>query len=268
MIKAPHFRSVFISDTHLGNKDCKAEFLLHFLNNMTCDRLYLVGDIVDMWSMSKQFRWPDAHNEVIHKVIQLSHESTKVIFLPGNHDAPLQKYSGMQFGDIEIKRQYVHETAANKRYLVLHGDQCDGDVTLGRFHAWIGDKAYDALLFANRWFNLLRSWRKQSYWSLAGYIKQRVKGANKAIARYKNATTKRAKELQLDGVICGHIHHPESDMVNGIHYVNDGDWIENCSALVEDNAGNLQLLDWVVYTKQETLSELDLRHLDSKNKAA
>lgn len=249
MLNAPHFRSVFISDTHLGNKDCKADFLLHFLNNMTCERLYLVGDIVDMWSMSKQFRWPDSHNAVMHKIIELSHSSTKVIFLPGNHDAPLQKYSGMHFGDIEIHRQYVHKTANNKRYLVMHGDQCDGDVTLGKFHAWIGDKAYDLLLFVNRWFNRIRRWQNGQYWSLAGYIKQRVKGANQAIERYKHAVARRAKGMQLDGVICGHIHHPESDHVNGIHYVNDGDWVENCSALVENEKGVLNLIDWVSYSK-------------------
>jgi UDP-2,3-diacylglucosamine pyrophosphatase LpxH len=268
MVKAPHFRSVFISDTHLGSKDCKAEFLLHFLNNMTCDTLYLVGDIVDMWSMSKQFRWPDAHNEVMHKIITLSHGITKVIFLPGNHDAPLQKYAGMQFGDIEIHRQCIHKTADNKHYLVLHGDQCDDDVTLGKFHAWLGDKAYDTLLFVNRWFNQFRSWRNGHYWSLAGYIKRRIKGANQAIGRYKTATTKRAAEMGLDGVICGHIHHPESDLVNGIHYVNDGDWIENCSALVEDLQGRLSLIDWVAYTKEVTVSVLDVNEVGAKTKAA
>jgi UDP-2,3-diacylglucosamine pyrophosphatase LpxH len=268
MGKTPHFRSVFISDTHLGNKDCKAELLLHFLNNMSCNTLYLVGDIVDMWSMSKQFLWPDAHNDVMHKIIQLSHQTTKVIFLPGNHDAPLQKYEGMRFGDIEIKRQYVHCTAANKRYLVLHGDQCDSEVTLGKFHAWIGDKGYDALLFANRWFNRVRGWRNGHYWSLAGYIKQHVKSAQKAIERYKHAVAKRAQDLELDGVICGHIHHPESDMIGGIHYVNDGDWIENCSALVEDNEGNLNLIDWAAYTQDSILSELDLERFRSATRAA
>lgn len=263
MNNTPHFRSVFISDTHLGNKDCKAEFLLHFLNNMTCDTLYLVGDIVDMWSMSRQFRWPDTHNAVMHKLIAISYTPTKVIFLPGNHDAPLQKYTGMQFGDIDIHRHIVHTTANNKRYLVMHGDQCDGDVTLGKFHAWLGDIAYSLLLFVNRWFNHIRSWRKGHYWSLAGYIKKRVKGANKAIQRYKQATIKHAKDMQLDGVICGHIHHPESDIVNGIHYLNDGDWIENCSALVEDENGRLSLLDWLAYTKQTRVSELDLQSIDS-----
>lgn len=251
-----HYRSVFISDIHLGNKDCKAEFLLHFLKNMTCDTLYLVGDIVDMWAMSKQFRWPDLHNEVMHKLIELSHHKTKVIFLPGNHDAPLQKYSGMQFGDIDIRRQTIHTTADNKKYLVLHGDQFDGDVTLGKVHAWIGDKGYELLLFLNRWCNRIRSWRNGHYWSLAGYLKKRVKGANEAIKRYKIACSAKAKEMQLDGVICGHIHHPESDYVNGIHYVNDGDWVENCSVLVESQTGELSLLNWIEYTKENVVTEI------------
>jgi UDP-2,3-diacylglucosamine pyrophosphatase LpxH len=267
MIKSPHFKSVFISDTHLGNKDCKAEFLLHFLNNMTCDKLYLVGDIVDMWSMRKQFRWPDTHNEVMHKIIALSHSKTKIVFLPGNHDAPLQKYSGMQFGDVAIQRQCVHTTADGKRYLVLHGDQCDGDVRLGKFHAFVGDIAYDFLLFANRWFNRIRAWQNGHYWSLAGYIKQRIKGANSAIKRYKNAIASRAAALKLDGVICGHIHHPESDIVNGIHYINDGDWVENCSALVEDMQGKMKLIDWVAYTKEATVSELDFEEIGASKAA-
>lgn len=256
MISKPHFRSVFISDTHLGNKDCKADFLLHFLNNMTCDKLYLVGDIVDMWSMSRQFMWPESHNEVMHKLMKISHTNTQVIFLPGNHDAPLQKYSGMQFGNIEITRQCVHVTAQHKQYLVMHGDQCDGDVTLGKFHAWIGDKGYDLLLFANRWYNYFKQLRNGQYWSLAGYIKKRINGANAAIARYKKATCKRAKVLQLDGVICGHIHHPESDYVDGMHYINDGDWIENCSVLVEDASGEMILLDWIDYSKESTVSAI------------
>lgn len=256
MIVKPHFRTVFISDTHLGNKDCKADFLLHFLSNMSCDTLYLVGDIVDMWSMSRQFMWPENHNAVMHKIIQLSHGKTRIVFLPGNHDAPLQKYSGMQFGNIEITRQCVHTTAQHKQYLVMHGDQCDADVTLGKFHAWMGDKAYDLLLFVNRWFNYFRQLRKGHYWSLAGYIKQRINGANKAIERYKQAVCKRAKVLQLDGVICGHIHHPESDYVEGVHYINDGDWIENCSVLVEDKRGEMILLDWADYARTSIVSEL------------
>lgn len=247
-----HYKAVWLSDIHLGNKDCKAEFLLEFLQNISVETLYLVGDIVDMWQMEKQFRWPDAHNQVMHKLMQMSNQGTRVVYLPGNHDAPIQKYAGMAFGDIEIERELVHTTADGKRYLVLHGDQFDADVTLGKFQAWIGDKGYDLLLFLNRWYNRFRAWRNNHYWSLAGYIKKHIKGANKAIERYREAGCKHAAERGLDGIICGHIHHPESVMVNGVHYINDGDWIENCSALVEDNSGRLSLIHFNEYLKQSS----------------
>lgn len=250
-MKTTHHKTIWLSDLHLGNKDCKAEFLLNFLNYNTCDTLYLVGDIFDMWQMTKQFRWPEAHNKVMHKVMEMSGKGTRVVYLPGNHDQPIQSYSGMAFGDIEVEREIIHTTQAGKRYLVLHGDQFDADVTLGRFEAWLGDKGYDLLLFVNRWYNRFRSWRNNHYWSLAGYIKQHIKGANEAIARYRNATCKRAAEMGLDGVICGHIHHPEEHIINGIHYINDGDWIENCSALCEDNNGNLELVHWVEILRAE-----------------
>lgn len=240
-----HFNAIFLSDIHLGNNDCKAEFLLEFLAQNTCDTLYLVGDIVDLWAMTNKFRWPAAHNEVFHKIIELSHGQCKVCYLPGNHDAPLQRYDGLHIGDIEVKRDMVHTTAQNKSYLVLHGDQFDEQVTLGRFEKIVGDIGYDALLWINRTYNRIRSYRKAPYRSLAGEIKSRIKGAQLAIHRYKVAATNEARERQLDGVICGHIHHPESDMIDGVEYINDGDWVENCTALCEDTAGNMILVDWV-----------------------
>lgn len=244
-MKKTHYRTLWLSDIHLGNKDCKAEYLLSFLENVSVDTLYLVGDIVDMWQMTKQFRWPETHNRIMHKIMQMSQSGTKVIYLPGNHDEPLQSYSGMAFGDVDIKRELIHTTLQGKRYLVLHGDQFDGDVTLGKFEAWLGDKGYDLLLFLNRWYNRFLAWRKKEYWSLAGYIKKHIKGANDAIARYRIACCKRAAEMGLDGVICGHIHHPEMTLENGIEYINDGDWMENCSALGEDEQGNLALIHWL-----------------------
>ncbi|WP_137166382.1 UDP-2,3-diacylglucosamine diphosphatase [Salinimonas lutimaris] len=261
-----HYKTLWLSDLHLGNRDCKADYLLHFLNNISVDTLYLVGDIVDMWEMSRQFRWPEAHNKVMHKLMAMSNEGTRVVYLPGNHDAPVQSYSGMAFGDIEIERELIHITSQGKKYLVLHGDQFDADVTLGKFHAWMGDKAYDLLLFLNRWFNRFRHWRKREYWSLAGYIKRHIKGANEAIERYRAACCKRAADLQLDGVICGHIHHPESSMVNGIHYINDGDWVENCSALAEDSQGNLSLIHYL--QEIDTATSVSILNPDTKTSRA
>jgi len=255
---------LWLSDIHLGNKDCKAEYLLSFLNNISVDTLYLVGDIIDMWQMTKQFRWPKAHNQVMHKFMQMSEQGTRIVYLPGNHDEPIQSYSGMVFGDIEIEREIIHTTAQGKRYLVLHGDQFDGDVTLGRFQAWIGDKGYDLLLFLNREYNRLRAWRKREYWSLAGYIKKHIKGANAAIARYRKACCQRAKDLQLDGVVCGHIHHPESTIEYGVHYINDGDWIENCSALGEDMQGNLTLIHYLEHVEKCKITTLEVGSKTSK----
>ncbi len=243
-MKKTHYRTLWLSDIHLGNRDCKAEYLLSFLNSVTVDTLYLVGDIVDMWQMTKQFRWPQAHNQVMHKLMAMSQDGTRVVYLPGNHDEPIQSYSGMAFGDIEIERQLVHTTAQGKRYLVLHGDQFDGDVTMGKFHAWIGDKGYDLLLFLNRWTNRIRKAFGGNYYSLAAYIKARVHKAQAAITAFEDAAIHEAKKQKVDGIICGHIHHPKIKVEDGIVYCNDGDWIESCTALVEQKNGKIELLHW------------------------
>lgn len=239
-----NYRTVWLSDIHLGSKDCKAEYLLNFLEHSKIETLFLVGDIVDIWALSKQFRWPPIHNKLFHKILSLTDSGTKVIYLPGNHDEPAQKYDGMYFGDIEIHREYIYTTANGKKLLILHGDQFDDDVCFGRFHAWIGDKGYSLLLLVNHWYNFLRSKRGRPYRSLAGYIKSRVRGANKAIFRYRDAAIAQAKTRGLDGIVCGHIHHPEITTIDSITYHNDGDWVENCSALTEDESGKIALTYW------------------------
>ncbi|MGQ8365480.1 UDP-2,3-diacylglucosamine diphosphatase [Glaciecola sp. 1036] len=249
-------KSVFISDLHLGSLDCKAEMLLDFLNRIQCENLYLVGDIVDMWAMSRQFRWPELHNQIMHKIFQISRTKTKVYYLPGNHDEPLQKYSGFEFANIKIARELIHTSADNKQYLVFHGDQCDGDVQLGKFEAWIGDKGYSLLLALNRWYHLYKQKTGQNYWSLAGYIKSRIRGAGAAITQYKKAAAEHAKRKKLHGVICGHIHHPESDQINGIHYLNDGDWVENCTALLENHQGEFSLMHYTEHF-QSNVQQID-----------
>lgn len=263
-----HYKTLWLSDIHLGSKDCKAEYLLEFLNHTKMDTLYLVGDIVDMWAMSKQFRWPEAHNQVLHKILSLSREQTEVIYLPGNHDAPLQKYSGMQFDSIQVVREHVHITSKGKKLLVLHGDQFDQEVCFGALHLWIGDKAYDLLLFINRWYNRIRKVLGFPYWSLAGYIKSRINGANKAIERYKQACCSHAKKLGLDGVVCGHIHHPEIDCLDDVQYYNDGDWIENCSALSEAKNGEIKLIYWTKTQMDNNMFELKHAKTKLRKKAA
>ena len=248
-MKLNHYRTVWLSDIHLGCQDCKADYLLDFLENSKIDHLYLVGDIIDLWAMSRQFRWPESHNKLLHKLLSLSQQTdgghqTKVIYLPGNHDEPAQKYDQMCLGDVEIHREYIHTTADGKKLLLLHGDQFDGEVCFGQFQSWIGDKGYELLMFLNRWFNFFRAKKGYPYWSLAGHIKTQIRGANEAIARYRNAAIARAKRDGLDGIVCGHIHHPEITTIDGITYYNDGDWVENCSALTEDHQGNIKLVYW------------------------
>lgn len=258
-----HYRTVWLSDIHLGCIDCKADHLLDFLDNSTIDTLFLVGDIVDLWALSKQFRWPDSHNKLLHKLLSISDPNksghpTKVIYLPGNHDEAAQKYDQMSFGHVEIHREYIHTTAAGKKLLLLHGDQFDNEVCFGKMQAWIGDKGYEFLLLINRWYNFLRSKHGYPYWSLAGHIKSRIRGANEAISRYRNAAIKRAKDMELDGVVCGHIHHPEIFEADGVTYYNDGDWVENCSALTEDHEGNMSLIYWAKQNPRPAATPLSL----------
>lgn len=239
-----HFRTVWLSDIHLGCKDCKAELLLNFLEHNTMDTLYLVGDIVDFWALKQQFRWPEKHNKVLQTLYEKAKCGTRVIYIPGNHDEIIKPYADTVIGQIEIKQQHIHKTADNKRLLIVHGDDYDGEVCLGKFHAWLGDILYDFILFLNRHVNSYRRKRGFHYWSLASYIKSKVKKANEAIARYRQSLLSEVKRQKLDGVVCGHIHHPEIVEQNGLLYCNDGDWVENCSALTENNNGQLTLVYW------------------------
>ena len=239
-----YHRSVWLSDIHLGCKDCKAELLLDFLQHHEMQTLYLVGDIIDFWAMKRQVNWPDSHTQVLKLLQQKARQGTRIIYLPGNHDENLKPYAGMTFENIEVHRRFIHKTAQGKQLLILHGDDFDAQVCCGKFEAWLGDKLYDFLLFLNRHLHRYRKRRGFHYWSLASYIKSRVKGAQAAMQRYRQAALSEAKSLQLDGVVCGHIHQPELDEQDGMIYCNDGDWVENCSALTESATGELELVFW------------------------
>ncbi len=263
-----HYRSLWLSDIHLGHKDCKAEYLLDFLNHVHADTLYLVGDIVDMWAMSKRLNWPEAHNQLLHRLLTMTAEGTRVVYLPGNHDAPVQKYDGLNFADIEIRRECIHHTADGRKLLLLHGDRFDDEVCFGSLHAWIGDKGYDLLLFVNRWYNYIRCKMGFRYWSLAGHIKSKIKGANKAMQRFRQACVNYAKTQGADGVVCGHIHHAEISELDGVTYCNDGDWIENCSALTEDSQGQLSIVTWAEVRQPDRLYAVtDIRDLADRKAA-
>lgn len=235
-------RTVWISDIHLGFRDCKADYLLDFLNHIHCDTLYLVGDIVDLWSLKRRFCWPQKHYQVMLKFYELAAKGVRVVYVPGNHDDPIRHFSGQLFGPIEIAQEHEYVTADGKRLLIMHGDAMDAYIN----HSWLkrvmGDHGYELLLFINRWSDRIRKLMGRPYFSLAGLIKSNIKGATAAIATYEKEALAEAKRRGYDGVVCGHIHYPALREEDGLRYANCGDWIENCTALVEDHQGCMRLL--------------------------
>ncbi len=237
-------RSIFISDVHLGFKGCRAEFLLDFLRRVECQQVYLVGDIIDVWSLTRSFYWPQAHNDVIRCILGKAKHGTRVIYVPGNHDRPFRDHDGLVLGNVEIRREAVHETADGRRFLVLHGDEFDSIVRASPFLESLGSRAYSAALRLNRYVNAVRQLLGYPYWSIAAFLKHKVKNAVRYIANFERALAVEARRRGVDGVICGHIHRAEISEIDGITYCNDGDWVESCTALVEDFQGRLSLLRW------------------------
>lgn len=238
------YRTIWISDTHLGTPGARAGALLHFLKYTRSDTLYLVGDIVDGWQLKKRFYWPQEHNDVIQKLLRKARHGTQVIYIPGNHDEAARHYIGFNFGEVAIKEDDIHVTAGGKRLWVVHGDLFDNVIQHARWLAYIGDRAYVVLLRLNRWVNIVRTMLKMPYWSLSQYLKHRVKSAVSFISAFETAMLTEARRRACDGVVCGHIHKPEMRDVDGLLYLNDGDWVESLSALVEHHDGRLELLDW------------------------
>ncbi|MEO3679301.1 UDP-2,3-diacylglucosamine diphosphatase [Rheinheimera fenheensis] len=234
-------RTLFLSDVHLGCKDCQADYLLAFLQQCRVDTIYLLGDIVDLWAMQKQVHWHQQQNKLLRCLLDKAEQGCRLVYIPGNHDEAFRLYAGKQFGNISVQLRASHTTVQGKRLLLLHGDEFDKEVNFGRWHAWLGDNLYDLLLFLNRWYNRLRRLSGGGYFSLSAYIKSRVPGAQKAIARYRAAAVAKARRAGFDGIVCGHIHHPEIRLEQGIIYCNDGDWIDSCTALAEHHDGSLAL---------------------------
>jgi len=241
---ANRYRSIWISDIHLGTKGCKAEFLLDFLKHTESDYLYLVGDIIDCWRLRRSWYWTQSHNDVVQKLLRKARKGTKVIYIPGNHDEPLRDYTEMQFGGVTILDETIHETADGRRLLIMHGDKFDGIVKYARWLAILGDQAYNLLLAVNHWYNLARRKLGYNYWSLSSYIKRRVKDAVSYIDDFEVALAEEARRRGVDGVVCGHIHKAEIREFGSILYCNDGDWVESCTALVEHADGRLEILEW------------------------
>jgi UDP-2,3-diacylglucosamine pyrophosphatase LpxH len=237
-------RTIFISDTHLGTRGCKAEALADFLAHNDCETLYLVGDIVDGWQMKRRWFWTQAQSHVVSEVLRKVDAGTRVIFVPGNHDEFARDYAGRLFGGIEVVNEAVHETAAGKRFWVLHGDRFDSVIACAKWLAHLGDWAYGMALRGN---DLIFSVRKRlglPYWSLSAWLKHKVKNAVEYISRFEEIVAHEAHLRGVDGVVCGHIHHAEIRMIGDVLYLNDGDWVESCSALVEDACGNMEILRW------------------------
>ena len=241
------YRSIFISDVHLGTRDCKAEALNNFLKHNNCDTLYLVGDIIDAWKIQRnKWRWKQSHTNVVRRVLGHAKRGTRVVFIVGNHDEflrPLIPY-GIGFGLIEIQNQTEHIGADGRHYLVTHGDLFDGITRLAPWISFLGDRAYDIILSINSRFNWIRRRCGFGYFSLSKYLKHRVKKAVDFIFQFEKNLAAYCKKRGFDGVICGHIHHAEIKVIDGVTYMNDGDWVESCTALVEHHNGSWQIVTW------------------------
>ena len=238
------FRTIWISDVHLGTPGCNAALLLDFLKSVECETLYLVGDIVDAWQLKKGWYWPPQHNDVVRTVLKMAKHGTRVVYVPGNHDEHFRDYVGLEFGGIELLDEDIHVTADGRRLLVIHGDQFDNVVLYQRWLAFLGDHAYTLLLRSNRVVNWVRRRLGLPYWSLAAHMKKRVKNAVAFISRFEEVVAHAAAEARVDGVVCGHIHSAEIRRIGDVTYYNDGDWVESCTALVEHGDGRLELLEW------------------------
>jgi UDP-2,3-diacylglucosamine pyrophosphatase LpxH len=250
------YKTIWISDLHLGSTQCQADLLLDFLKHNDSEKLYLVGDIIDFWALSKRVYWPQDHNTVIQKVLRKARHGTHVIYIPGNHDENIRDYDNYIFGDITVKNSDIHITAEGKRFLIVHGDEYD---TIAKYHKWIaklGSSGYDLLLEINR---LLRWGRRligmQSHFSLAAFVKFKVKNAVQFISDYEESIVNTLKNESLNGVICGHIHHAEIKDMDGFLYVNTGDFVESCTAIVEKFDGSLDLVRWHKAESVEILPE-------------
>ena len=252
-----HFRSIWVSDVHLGFKDCKAEFLLDFLETTNCEQLYLVGDLIDFWNLRQGGRWPTAHGHVIKTILGKAKQGARVVYIPGNHDEVARDYLGLRVGGIEILPECEHRTADGRRFLVTHGDELDSAVKCGGWLVSVfGDWMYDALLFANRWTNRIRRRLNYPYWSLANFLKLRIGQAAAYITRFEAAAAREARHRGFDGIICGHIHKAELTEIEGTWYANDGDWVESCTALVEHADGRLEVLYWAAELAQRRVRSI------------
>jgi UDP-2,3-diacylglucosamine pyrophosphatase LpxH len=250
------YRSLFISDIHLGTRGSQAEKLIDFLRFNDAGTIYLVGDIVDGWALRSNWHWPQAHNDVIQKLLRKARKGTRLIYIPGNHDEFLRDYYGSHFGGVEVVEHTIHISANGRRFLVTHGDLFDIVIKHARWVAHLGDRAYDFAIFANTQFNRMRRLFGLRYWSLSKWAKSRVKNAVNFIGDFERVLIVEAERSATDGVICGHIHHAAIRNQNGFTYMNCGDWVESCTALAEHEDGRFEIITWteITATPEEMLA--------------
>ena len=258
-----NYKSIWISDLHLGTKGCQSDLLLEFIRHTQSEKLYLVGDIVDGWALKNTWYWPQSHNDVVQKILKKARHGTRVFYLLGNHDEILRKFIPINFGGVEIANQIIHETIDNKKYLVVHGDQFDGIIQCAKWLAILGSVTYDFLIYFNRYINFFRNRLGYEYWSLSKFLKFKVKNAVKFISEFEKLVGNYAKQHKVDGIICGHIHHANMQHIDDIHYINDGDWVESCTALVENFDGRLELINWIekrqeLFTENQDVEQLKI----------
>lgn len=237
-------RSLFISDIHLGSIGCKSEELIFFLKRYKFENLYLIGDIIDFWKLRSKFYWSQSQTNLLKKLLDLSKKNINIVWIPGNHDEILRDYLeyNINFGNIKIKGEEVYDSLKNGKIWIIHGDKFDGIVKYSKWLCYIGDILYTWLLYVNHYFNKFRNIFGMKYWSLSLFLKQRTKQAMMFINEYEKAISMECKRKNYSGVICGHIHKPEIKTINGIFYYNTGDWVESCSAIIEDYDGNFSLI--------------------------
>ena len=242
------YRTLWISDLHLGTPGCQAKALLDFLRHTECETLFLVGDIIDGWQLRRQWYWPQAHNDVVQKLLRKARKGTRVIFIPGNHDEFAREYLHNNFGGIEVAEDWTHETADGRRLWIIHGDLFDGVIQCAKWLAYVGDSLYELTLRLNRHVNSARARMGLPYWSLSGFLKLKVKRAVSYVSEFETAVAREARKRGVHGVVCGHIHHAEMREIDGILYANDGDWVESLTALAEHADGRLEILHWAERT--------------------
>lgn len=246
-----HYRTLFISDIHLGSKAAQAELFVDFLRRNEADTIYLVGDIVDGWRLKRAWHWPQGHNDVVQKLLRQARKGTRIVYIPGNHDEFLRDFPGQHFGGVEVKLTDIHITADGRRFLVLHGDEFDVVVRNARLLAYLGDWAYDTAIAINVVFNKVRRRLGFPYWSLSSWAKLKVKNAVSFIGAFEEALAIEAEKQGCTGVICGHIHHAQMTTHHGVEYVNTGDWVESCTAVGENADGSFELIRWAEVLAQE-----------------